>query len=303
MSRVLWNDFAPESSFGFGEGKAEVVGAEIIAEHLSPNKVTGETYEPRCALRLLLQRLDNNWNKTEEEPKEETWGIGSLKKFHPGSADDADDTENVEDMGAEADAVGNTTYSVDGSKIHPNSKVFHLLTSLQALGFRPEILGRGFAPDLVGLKGTLYNKMLEKRADWKGKNDPSVLVFKDIKQFPYEKPASKAAGKGANAAPAPPAKTAKPAAKAPAAESNGAGNVEVAEVLAEEIAAYGAGKKGGSALLANMRVALRTRMQPKHGKEVTDAALKLLADADQLRGMLEDLGGSLGDDGVTVNFA
>lgn len=173
-----------ETSLRIQEGWVEVADAAVIVHRLSPNKATGETYAPSCAVMLKLQRTDRD-GQINGEPTDEAWGVGGLEKFRPGQARGPED-QDPEDLGTGDGTRGNCLYAMDGAKIDRRTKWFHLAESLEQCGFKPDILGRGFMPDFVGLRGHVKTKMLEKGADFKGKRDPAALVFDKVTRFPYE---------------------------------------------------------------------------------------------------------------------
>lgn len=233
MSRVSTAvaDQVQNSTFRFNEGKGLITNAAVVFEKIGD-------YDAKCGVRLSIQRLDNDWNPTDDEPVEETLGCGSAHKFHPSMASSPSD-EEPQDLGDYDDAPeaeGNCINSVDGGKIDKQSKFAIFSKSLEEAGFKPQYLD-GYVPHLVGMKALFTQLPLPKGANFTGKTDPTCLVVKDkkIAVFPYEQ-AKSAAAKGKNGASAPaPAKgkaAATPTPKAaPAPAETGGDEVEEAVVL------------------------------------------------------------------------
>lgn len=210
-------------SLGIQAGNVEITGAVCKIHQYPPNKTTGKQGDPFPCVQLEFQQYDSKWEKLDEEPVKQEFGIGKSEKFHPGLAKSADD-EDPEDLGDEVDVEGNCIAVVaDGAHLNKKCKWIILTDSMEKLGFKPEILGNGFLPDLIGTRGHLKTIPQDKMPNSESDKEPTALVFDSISQFPYEK---KGAGKSAAAkpgakAPAPAAgKTAAKSAPAPAAASN-----------------------------------------------------------------------------------
>lgn len=223
-----------KASFGIQEGNVEVVGAISTVHQYPPNGKTGKQSDPFGCVQLEFHLLDKEFNRKEgEETVKAEFGWGSMEKFHPGKATGADD-DDPEDMGDELDVEGNCIYS-DGSRISTNTSWARLTASMELVGFKPEVLGNGFLPDLIGTKGHVKTDKLEKWAGYKGDNDPTQLVFDKIVAFPYE---GKQKGKTAPAKPGTkPSSTssAKPGSAAASSAGNGANDADsiAGEIIAE----------------------------------------------------------------------
>jgi hypothetical protein len=245
------------SQFRFNEGKGMITAVACVFDAI-------QGYDTKCGVRLSVQRLDNDWNPTDDEPVDEVLGVGKSEHFHPANASSADD-DDPQDLGGpeEAeDAEGNSITSIDGKKIDKQSKYAIFCKSLEEAGFKPAYLD-GYLPHLVGLKAEFTQLPLPKGANFKGKNDPTCLAVKDkkIAVFPYEAKKG-AAGKTAAAAAKPAAAKAaagKPAAaKAEAEDGDDAVNEAAMEVLAEI-----AGKKAGQTITRQMISSLTLTILPK----------------------------------------
>lgn len=223
---------AVETGLNFNEGWGEVVEISAIVHQFPANKTTGEQSDPGTMVRMMIQRTDADGKHTQDDPIEEFFGCGSLEKFHPGVADSATDPD-PEDQGTEVGAEGNCLWS-DGSKINKRSKWAIFTSSLEAKGFRPDILSNGFLPDLVGLKGFFTSIAMPKDADRVYKRDPKALVMQNITARPYEGK-GKGGAKAAAAAAPKNGKVSAPAAKAAAAASNGAGDDGEVDALATQL--------------------------------------------------------------------
>lgn len=204
-------------SLGVEAGNVEIVAAISKVHQYPPNKGTGEQGEPFFCVQLEFQQYSDKWVKSDDAPIPMEFGAGKLDKFHPGLATSAEDEEPT-DQGDELNVEGNCIAVIqDGAKLNKKCKWIMLTSSLEAFGFKPEILGNGYLPDLIGTRGHVKTIPLERMPNSTAKNDPTALVFDRIDVFPYEK------AKGATKAPAKaPAKTVAPAkagSPAPAASS------------------------------------------------------------------------------------
>lgn len=182
---------AVEVSLGIQEGNVEVIGAVVRVHQYPPNKKTGEQGDPFPCVQLEFARLDDDFNRLDEDPVKVEYGIGKLDRFHPGIAKGPND-DDPEDAGDEVDTEGNCIYVSDpGSRLNRKCKWMVFVQHLEQAGFKPEILGNGYMPDLVGLKGHVKTITLPKIAG--SDKEPTVLVFDRIVQFPYEKRTKKSA--------------------------------------------------------------------------------------------------------------
>lgn len=196
-----------EPKLGFQEGNFEVVAACTKVFQYPPNKESQEQFPPFLAAMLMMAKTDEKGNRLDEEPLEKILRIEKdLSKMRPGRSTSRDDAE-PEDLGDELDTEGNTVFCEEGQKINVNSSFLIFTKSLEERGFKSEILGAGFLPDLVGLKGHAKTEKGEKRTVNGRDIEPSYLIVDRILERPYEKAAAKKApGKATAAAPA--AKTA-----------------------------------------------------------------------------------------------
>lgn len=194
---------ASSTNFGIQEGNVEIVAAICKIHQYPPNSTTGEQGEPFPCIQLALQQYDSKWVKSDDEPVKMEFGVGKLDKFHPGLATGADDDE-PQDMGDEVDVEGNCIAVVsDGAKLNKKSKWIIFTDSMEQKGFKPEVLGNGFLPDLIGTRGHVTSIKQERMPNSTAKNDPTALVFDRIDTFPYE---TKKGAKAPAKAPVAPAK-------------------------------------------------------------------------------------------------
>lgn len=196
-------------SLGIQAGNVEIIGVVSKIHQYPPNKTSGEQGDPFGCVQVAFQQYDSKWVKEDTEPvkMEFGWGggFGKTEKFHPGLATDAKD-DDPQDLGDELDVEGNCICAiVDGAALNTKCKWLILSLSMEKLGFKPEILGNGFLPDLIGTRGHVNTITQERIPGSTAKKEPTALVFDRIDVFPYEK-------KGKGAVAATPAKTA-PAAK------------------------------------------------------------------------------------------
>jgi len=208
---------AYEPKLGFQEGNFEVVSACTKVFQYPPNKESGEQFPPFLCAMLMMAKTDEQGNRLDDEPQEKILRIEKdLEKMRPGRADSRDDAE-PEDLGAELDTEGNTVFCEEGQKINVNSAFIVFTKSLEEKGFKSEILGAGFLPDLVGTKGHGKTEKGTKRSIGGRDVEPAYFIVDRLLVRPYEKSASgkKPMGKAgaretAAAAVATPAKAGKP---------------------------------------------------------------------------------------------
>lgn len=208
-------------SLGIQEGNVEIIAAISKIHQYPPNKDTGDQGEPFGCVQLELQQYDSKWVKDDAEPTkmEFGWGggFGKADKFHPGLAQNAQD-DDPQDLGDEVDIEGNCICTiVDGAQLNTKCKWIMLSLSLEKLGFKPEVLGNGFLPDLIGTRGHVKTITLERIPGSTAKREPTALVFDRIDVFPYEakkKPAASAKGGAATPAKTGTSKTPPPPAPA-----------------------------------------------------------------------------------------
>lgn len=223
------SDATKMTGFGKQEGIARVDGARFKAiQHV---KKDGTLVTPYLALQFDETYVDSNLKPVDDSEMEQKdfivcWGDSkSLEckfRFQPANVKNADDQEPVEvgvsDIDGddkfkmvEVDAEGNTFVSSDGATPFDNSDISIFMAQLEKLGFKPEVLGKGYAPDFVGLvyefktseKKVVCEKMKIKYTPGPERKDARGLVVVDmcrevtkILVRPYEKnvkPATKSA--------------------------------------------------------------------------------------------------------------
>ena len=191
-------------SLGFQEGWAEIVAASTQVYQFPPNKETGKQSPPFLAQVIVFQKTDEKGVRTSDEPIQNEIKIeGDLNKMRPGRAKSRDDQE-PEDLSDELGTTGNCVFS-EGAKVSDKSPWGVLSKSLEEKGFRSDILGEGYSPDLVGIKGYFKQIVGEKfkTRDTGEEKQASYLVCDKLTVRPYESKGKPAAA---------PAKAAKPAA-------------------------------------------------------------------------------------------
>jgi hypothetical protein len=199
-----------EPKLGFQEGWFEITDAKTQVFQYPPNKDSGEQTPPFLAAILTFQRTDEQGKPLDEEPQEKALRIEKdLAKMRPGQATSRTDPE-PSDQGDELDTIGNCIYAEEGVKINKNSAWAVFCASLEAKGFKAEIIGEGYLPDLIGLKGHAKSEKGEKRNIGGRDVEPTYLMIDKITVYPYE---GKAAKKGPGSA----------TTNKPAAAQNGAG--------------------------------------------------------------------------------
>lgn len=150
-------NFAEDSGSGFREGLVKVIEADFRVQQRDARQ--GQKQEdPHPALVLKCHVLDPDTQEPREdkdgEPEkvELSFGLGSkaLSKIHPG-ASDSPDSDEVEDLGDEVGAKGNTVSVLDSEfRLHPKTGAAMFFLSLEKAGFKPAYLNRMWAPDMVG---------------------------------------------------------------------------------------------------------------------------------------------------------
>jgi hypothetical protein len=232
--------FAPEqtklggSNFKFAAGKGEIINAEVGLD-------TGGGDELKCGMFLTFQRLDKDWNATEEEPVTEFLSFGKthfikdgdeVELFHPGQAKGPDD-DDPKDLGREESAMGNCLWSGDETfMIDKRSKSAIFGESLVKHGFPSDKLN-GYMPNLIGIKAEFYQAPQQKQEGKEYKNDPTCISVKE-KLIQPGKTAGKTTAAGKTAAGKPAASAASGKVNGKAAEGSDAGGSEV-EGRAEEL--------------------------------------------------------------------
>jgi hypothetical protein len=189
---------AVDVSFGIQEGVVEIVKAITKVHQFPPNKQSGEQGDPFPCVQLTVVRCDNDGKRTSDDEITEELGVGKIEKFHPGKAAGPDD-DDPEDLGDEVDTEGNCIFVAnEGDHFAKTCKWIRFASSLEDKGFKPEVLGHGYMPDLVGMVVKVKTDTLPRTPGYTGKKDPTALVADKILVFPYDK---KKGGK-TNSAPA-----------------------------------------------------------------------------------------------------
>jgi hypothetical protein len=235
---------AVDVSFGIQEGTVEITKCVTKVHQFPPNKQTGDQGDPFPCVQLTVVRCDSDGKRISEDEITEELGVGKLEKFHPGKADSADD-ESPEDLGTEVETEGNCIYAVgEGDHFAKTCKWIRFAESLEAKGFKSEVLGRGFMPDMVGMVLKVKTDTLPRTPGYTGKKDPTALVAEKILVFPYDKKKGKGApakgsssGSGSSTSKTESKSESKPESKGDDAES-------VALKYLAEVAAEYAGKDG-----------------------------------------------------------
>lgn len=299
-----------EPKGGFQEGFFEVVDAYTQVFQYPVSKKDGTQYPAFLAAVLMLMKTDEKGNQLpdQEEALEKVIRIEKdLAKMRPGNVTNGDDPE-PDDLGDELDTKGNTIYCEEGAKINVNSGFLVFSKSLEEQGFKAEILGRGYMPDLIGLKAHAKTEKEEKRTIDGKDVEPTKFLVDRILVRPYEtakKPAGKAsAGKapaGVKGA-APSATAPKPVSKtAPAPVDNEEADT-IATGLVIELSAELANEtrtKNKFFTLAFSRLVKDTKRDKSNDKAIQE----LLKSNEWLELKAEELGFTFADDSLTFSQA
>lgn len=269
--------------FGVQEGNVLITNAEAKVHQYPPNSKTGRQSDEFGCVQVTFQLLDKDFEpKGEEDVATMEFGWGDLEKFHPGKATGPDD-DDPEDLGTEIDVAGNCIYS-DGSRIATSTGWVRLTASMEQCGFKPEVLGNGYLPDLIGTKGHVRTETLEKWPGYKKDDPPTQLVFDKIVGYPYEGKQSSKGGKPKPSAAAKPLKPASPASSVPSVPSGPTSESLAAEILSE-IRVEAAGKEMDLKAIRSKATAKLMRRKvpvPQH-----KAVFAVLADPEFLEAQAE----------------
>lgn len=196
---------AYEMKAGFNEGWGEITAARSAIIQYQPNKQTGEQAPPMIVALLSIQRTDESGRPTSDELVEQELKIeGDLSKIRPGLVTSRDD-ENPQDLGNTIGTEGNCLFVEDGVKINKTSRFMIFERSLEEKGFKPEILGCGYFPDLVGLRAHFKTQPGKKFVGRKGEDvQMDDFVVTKISQYPYEVKAKASGSTGRGRPPAAP---------------------------------------------------------------------------------------------------
>ena len=269
-----------EAQAGFNEGWGQVTDAKIVVHQYQPNKKTGEQGPPHLSLALTLQRTDEKGTGDGSEPVVEYLSIEKdLGKMRPGQANSPDDSD-PSDQGGALGTEGNVIFAEEGAKFNTKTKFAIFEKSLEECGFKSEILGRGYAPDLIGLVAHFTQmKMdlrgLERAADQK---EPTALAVDKIAVYPYEikgkaGAAKKVAAKPAKSTPAPSASSAAPAPASAIEAQNGDSWPDEAVTIFGEIAEALSGKPMSLQKLVTMCIpaSIKVTKDPAVRKSIQNA--------------------------------
>ncbi len=224
--------------FGFERGKGRIVEATVRYHQYPVRKKddpktgakAGDQSAPFQCVQLGLVHVDDALKQIDDEVKYVELGYMTRAQrdaesapFSIGQAKNAAD-ENPVDLapnGVDLGPVGNCIYvKEDGVAINKKTAWGRFVESLEKKGFKSDVLGNGFIPDLIDTVADFGNMTLEKWEGYTGDKDPVAFVCQATPiVFPYEGKGNKgAAGKAstakAPAAPAQPANTATAAAGA-----------------------------------------------------------------------------------------
>jgi hypothetical protein len=166
----------------FEGGKGKIVAC-VVANHAIPG------YAPSCGYKVSVQRLDQNWKPTSDDPIDEFLNAGPTTdektgepKFHPGKASSSDDTNPEVDVGRSLDcggadgAEGTCLLTASGKGPDKKSKLTHFTNSAIGAGVKPHLFN-GYAPNLVGLEAEFSKFMMEKPPNSTSKNNPTALII------------------------------------------------------------------------------------------------------------------------------
>jgi hypothetical protein len=195
---------AYELKGGFQEGWGEIIDAKSRVVQFNPSKKTGQQFPAFLALVVTIQRTDEHGKATADEPVENELKLhGDLSQMRPGNVKGRDDNDPTDvDDNATLGTEGNCIFvAEDGIKLNKGVKGLRFLRSLEEHGFKPDILGAGYFPDLIGTRAHFKTIVGEKfRSD--AENDPTYLTVDKISQYGYEKKAkAKPAAASATATP------------------------------------------------------------------------------------------------------
>lgn len=192
------------TGFGFQEGNILITKSVVAVHQFPPNAKTGVQSAPLTAMRWTGVKLDENWKRPDDpEEVQIITRLGAVADMRPGKlrADDAANLEaEPEDLGEEVDTEGNSLFIEAGKKT--NTAWVILEDSLRKCGFKPEISGRGYAPDFEGMEVHLKSVAGNKYTD-KGTGEektPMNLIADRINKFPYDKKGKGRASAGTTAA-------------------------------------------------------------------------------------------------------
>lgn len=182
----LIND-AAASNFGIKEGNVEIVGAITKVHQYPPNRQTGVASDPFPCVQLEMRQFDKDWSPLGDDTTKMEFSVGKIEKFHPGNAVSAED-QDPEDVGVEVDVEGNCiVLAEDGARFSKQCAWIRFTDTLEQRGFKPEVLGNGFVPELIGTRMHVTTIELPRMPNSTKKEAPTALVCTKIEVFPYDK--------------------------------------------------------------------------------------------------------------------
>lgn len=296
---------ASEGSSGLQAGNYEIVDISCKIHQFPANSKTGIQSGPFTCVRVDFAPLDEDGNKKKsEEPSSQYLRVGEVDSWHPGSIDETDKNNldvEVEDLGGEVDVEGNTLFSVDpAGRLWAKCPWMLFSSSLETQGFKSEILGRGFFPDLLGTKLEVMTEARPYVDKKTGEARTGIdLLVKHIIERPYEKGAAK--GKVGATKPVVKGKVAPVATKAVTVESSDDEDAELkiqAMELITTVAPQFAGKNvkreefQRAVLLACMKAKVNAKIQVKIMGMLKDdenlMELLVMADLEAASGITAD---------------
>lgn len=257
MPKVSFNPddmYQGGGGIGVPECWGEVIGCHAEIVQWQPKKGTNEQQPRLLSCMLQVQPYeDETFAATKGDPATQEmvieWGrkddaTGELQPLalRPGVAKDAEDPDPA-DQGEAIGTQGNTL--VGSVAVNLNNAFGAFCKSLTTRGFKPAILGRGYFPDLIGLRAHFKH---EKQKSKSGKEFENFIVDQPIKQFPYEQ-AAKTTTKGAAKKPATAAAGAGAAPSAEASHTNGAATADDLNAYTVEVLKLVASEHRGEVML------------------------------------------------------
>src|SRR5215471_4293441 len=192
--------------FGFQEGHVRIERSVSKVFQYPPNSQTKEQSDPFTALVWTATKLDREWNELpgDDNEVEVVLRMGTVDSCRPGMLKAKDfDNMNVEpeDLGDQVGTEGNCFFMEVDTKLGAGWR--EMKNSLEAKGFKPEILARGITTDFEGMLAkfiTVEGKPYIARRGAKAGQEvkPTNLVCDRIETYPYDvKKSAKTETKGA----------------------------------------------------------------------------------------------------------
>jgi len=185
--------------FGFQEGHVRIERSVAKVFQYPPNSTTKEQSDPFTALVWTATKLDREWNDLSGDDNEVEILIrmGNVETCRPGQLKPKDfDNMNVEpeDLGDQVGTEGNCFFMEVDTKLGAGWR--EMKNSLEAKGFKPEVLARGITTDFEGMLAhfiTVEGKPYIARRGAKAGQEvkPTNLVCDRIETYPYDVKKSK----------------------------------------------------------------------------------------------------------------